>query len=123
MKHIKGFGISILIASIPAAIFPFVFWKLFDLNTSATGRDILPALDNPLELIGFIGTLFFGLPVLLIFSAIGTVIPFEVDSDLLMAIAISVNVLLWAVPLEIFRRLVSYLGSSSKSVANHEIKA
>ena len=138
MTKYRDPGKSILVATIPGAILPILFWNLFSLNTSATAKDILPALDNPLELIGFIGSLIFVSPVFIIFVTLaamiksmheyGWIVPVydllspDVQSEFLMAIGLGINVLLWSVPVALIRRPKSHLTLSSSFIKDKNAK-
>ena len=130
----RNFGISILFAIIPGVVLPLVFWNLFSSNTSATGRDILPALDNPLELTGCIGSLIFASSVFIIFGTLaaifrslhsyGLIIPIYdmlssgMQSKFLLVIAFAINVLLWSLPLMLFFRIKNHVVLPSNAIRN-----
>ena len=138
MTKYRDLGKSILVATIPGAVLPILFWNLFSLNISATGRDILPALDNPLEFIGFIGSLIFASPVFIIFVTLavmiksihdyGLIVPIydmlspNVQSEFLLAIGLGINVLLWSLPVALIRRPKSHLTLSSRLIKDENAK-
>ena len=138
MRKFRDLGKSILVATIPGAVLPILFWNLFSLNTSATARDILPALDNPLEVIGFIGSLIFASPVFIIFVMLaamiksiheyGLIVPIydllspDVQSEFLLAIGLGIHVLLWSLPVALIRRPKSHLTLSSSFIKDKNAK-
>jgi hypothetical protein len=123
------FAKSVLIASIPGAVLPITFFLLFSLNTTATRRDVLPSLNDPLEAIGWCGSAIFSIPIFITIVGLNTmvinahkqgfVIPIfdlltpKTQSDLMIAIGLVFNVLLWAIPVSFLRRHKRQVSSSS----------
>ena len=115
--RLLNFGKSVLIASIPGAVLPIAFFLLFSFNTTATRRDVLPSLNDPLEIVGCFGFIIFSTPILLTIVGFilfintahdhGYVIPFfdslamEQQVGIVITIGVICNVILWAM-------LVSY---------------
>jgi hypothetical protein len=110
---------NILIASIPGAVLPTLFFFLFKFNTTATNRDVLPPLNNPLEIIGCVGSIFSSIPIylmLIVFSGIiwslseiGITIPIfdtlssKAQFDSILIFCLICNVFLWTIPVSNFR--------------------
>ena len=113
LRWFPGFIKTFVIALIPSVVIPVFFIFLFGLNTTATGRDILPPLNNPLEIIGFLGFIIFSLPMWVFWVKSGKSIkmlhdaglsvpvfdalPKEVQGTLVFILALSFNVLFWAI--------------------------
>jgi hypothetical protein len=124
--RLLNFGKSVLIASIPGAVLPIAFFLLFSFNTTATRRDVLPSLNNPLEVVGCFGFLSFSIPILItIFGLViivnaahdrGFVVPYldslapEQQLGLAITIGLISNVVLWTM-------LVSYWRQHKREVA------
>ena len=118
--RLLNFGKSILIASIPGAVLPIVFFVLFSLNTTATRRDVLPSLDDPLEAVGWCGSAIFSIPIFITIVGLNTVvinaheqglvIPFfdllspKTQLNIMTTVGIVCNVLLWVIPVSLLRR-------------------
>jgi hypothetical protein len=115
-----NFGKSVLIASIPGAVLPIVFFLLFSLNTAATRRDVLPSLNDPVEAIGWCGSAIFSIPIFVTIVGLNTVvltaheqgyiIPFfdlltpQAQLSVMTTIGLVCNVLLWAIPVSFLLR-------------------
>jgi hypothetical protein len=86
-------------------------------------------LDNPLEIIGCAGSAIFSTPVFLIFVTLaaitntlhehGFIIPIydslsrEAQSAIFLTLCLTANVLLWTIPVSLFRWVRKYLTSLS----------
>ncbi|MBT3322095.1 MAG: hypothetical protein HN392_07385 [Anaerolineae bacterium] len=121
LKWLSSFIKTFAIALIPSVIIPVFFIFLFGLNTTATGRDILPPLNNPLEIIGFLGFIVFSLPMLVFLVRSGKSIemlhdarfsvpvfdalPKEVQGTMVFILAVSFNILFWIIPVSFIRWL------------------
>ena len=115
-----SFGKSVLIASIPGAVLPIVFFLLFSLNTTATRRDVLPSLNDPSEAVGWYGSAIFSIPIFVIIVGLNTlvitaheqgyIIPFfdllapQAQLSVMTTIGLVCNVLLWVLPVSFLRR-------------------
>ena len=132
---LRNLGKSILIALVPGAVLPVIFFVLFSFNTAATRRDVLPGLDNPLEIIGFAGSVIFSAPIFLFFVSLaaivntihehGFIIPIydslsrETQSAIFLTFCLASNVLLWTIPVSFFRWIRKYLTPLSTTSQNN----
>ncbi len=119
--HLSEFGKCFLLASIPGALLPVVLFIAFMPITHGTRRDVMPSFDYPIEGIAFIGFIFYIMPIMLVISWIGSalatahthglVIPMldalsqENQDTLVLALGLFANVLLWMLPVSIYRAI------------------